>query len=152
MCMCVHYFIDYCTYTYVPFVSLLYPTGAASSRDQERRIVLCQPVQSVGMSLHPQHRSLRVWGYLTVRAPRGVGRGWVRKNVSVLESVRCVLQSIVICPFISHPIHVSSLSMKLYKYLISFETSLLRKWMLMLLSWNFYTTISLIEVMRGGSQ
>ena len=59
----------------VPFVSLLYPTGAVSSRDQERRIVLCQPVHSVGKSLHPQHGSLRAWGYLTVRAPRGVGGG-----------------------------------------------------------------------------
>ena len=47
---------------------------------------------------------------------------------------------------------VFSLSMKLYKYSISFGTSSLRKWMLMLSSWNFYTAISLIEVMRGGSQ
>ena len=72
--MCVHYFIVYCTYTYVPFVSLLYPTGAASSSDQGRIIVLCQPVHSVGKSLHPQHGSLRAWGYLTVRASCGVGQ------------------------------------------------------------------------------
>ena len=44
-----------------PFVSLLYPTGAASSSDQEHRIVLCQPVHSVGKSLHHQHGSLMAW-------------------------------------------------------------------------------------------
>ena len=65
----------------VPFVSLLYPTGAASSSNQERRIVLCQPVHSVGKSLHSQHRSLMAWGYLTVRAPSGVG--WQRQEVCV---------------------------------------------------------------------
>ena len=60
----------------VPFVSLLYPTGAASSSDQGRRSVHTQPVYSVGKSLHPQH----AWvsedkGYLTVRASLGVGGG-----------------------------------------------------------------------------
>ena len=59
----------------VPFVSLLYPTGAASSSDRRRRSVHTQPVHSVGKSLHPQHGSLGAWGYLTVRAPRGVGVG-----------------------------------------------------------------------------
>ena len=81
----------------VPFVSLLYLTGAASSSDQERRVVLCQPVHSVGKSLHPQHGSLRAWGYLTVRAPRGVG--WQRQDVCVCV---CVCLCVCVCVCVEH--------------------------------------------------
>ena len=73
LCVSVHYNIMACCGC--PSMSLLYPTGATSSRDQERRIVLCQPVHSVGKCVHPQHGSLRAFGYLTVRAPCGVGGG-----------------------------------------------------------------------------
>ena len=74
----------------VPFVSLLYPTGAASSRDEERRIVLCQPVHSVGKSHHPQHGSLKAWGYLNVKAPHGVGVGWGgRDRYHLASNVSC---------------------------------------------------------------
>ena len=89
LCVSVHYIIACCG---CPFVSLLYPTGAASSRNQERRIVLCQPVHSVGKSLHPQHGSLRAWGYLTVRAPRGVrGGGGVGRDRTCVYVEHCLL-------------------------------------------------------------
>ena len=72
----------------VPFVSLLYPTGATSSRGQERRIVLCQPVHSVGKSLHPQHGSLRAWGL-----PHLVGWevGWVGGERACVYVGHCTL-------------------------------------------------------------
>ena len=87
-CVCV-YSISW-TAVDVSFVSLLYPTGAASSRDQERRIVLCQPVHFVGKSLHPQHGSMRACGYLTVRAPHGVDLGWAGRNRTCVCVCVCV--------------------------------------------------------------